>query len=222
MTRQTRGRAVLAALLCAVMIGAAACSTAWIGDAEQIVAALVPAVSNVLALVAALQGKSVTAQDAQSIQNAAAQAGSDLQLIQSLITQYKNAETSAQPAILGQLATAIAATQENLNGILPALHIEDPATREKITAVVAIVQSEVSSLAALVPMIGAKASAEGDVMAMAAVKRKPPLAASEFIHSYNATITAKTGSAELDRATSGLKIHLHGRLARWATAGWLK
>ena len=215
-------REVLAIVLSIMLIGTTACSTAWIGEAEQIVAALVPAVSNVLALVAALQGKSVTAQDAQSIQNAAAEAGSDLQMIQSLITQYKSADASAQPGILSHLTTAIEGTQENLNGILPALHIQDAATRAKITAVVGIVQAEVESLAALVPMMGGSASPQSKVMALAAAKRKPPLAASEFVSSYNATMTAKTGSAELDRTTSGLKIHLHGIVARWATAGWLK
>ena len=49
-----------------------------------------------------------------------------------------------------------------------------------------------------------------------------PLTASEFVRSYNATLTAKTGNAELDRVTAGLQIHLHGKVARWLTAGVLK
>ena len=53
-------------------------------------------------------------------------------------------------------------------------------------------------------------------------KKQPPLTASEFVNSYNATLTAKTGNAALDRATAGLKIHVHGKVARWATAGMLK
>jgi hypothetical protein len=36
-----------------------------------------------------------------------------------------------------------------------------------------------------------------------------PLTAKEFVESYNATMTAKTGNAALDRATAGLKIHRH-------------
>jgi hypothetical protein len=61
-------------------------------------------------------------------------------------------------------------------------------------------------------------------MAMAAkqVKKQPPLTASEFVGSYNVTMTAKTGNEELDHATAGLRIHLHGQFARWASAGLLK
>lgn len=40
--------------------------------------------------------------------------------------------------------------------------------------------------------------------------------------SYNATMTAKTGNAELDRVTVGLEIHGHGKVARVVTAGVLK
>ena len=38
-------------------------------------------------------------------------------------------------------------------------------------------------------------------------KKRLPLSASEFVASYNATLTAKTGNADLDRATAGLQIH---------------
>jgi hypothetical protein len=48
------------------------------------------------------------------------------------------------------------------------------------------------------------------------------MTASEFVSSYNATMTAKTGNAELDHATAGMRIHLHGKFARWASAGRLK
>ena len=56
------GRCGLVVVLCMTMIWSA-CSTSWIGEAEQIVTALIPAASNVVALVAAMQGKSVSAGD---------------------------------------------------------------------------------------------------------------------------------------------------------------
>jgi hypothetical protein len=211
----------LALLLCGTMIWTA-CSTSWVSEAEQIVAALVPAVSNVLALVAALQGKSVSAQDLQSIQSAATQAGADLQLIQSLIGQYESADASAKPGLLGQIQSAINTVQTNLKAILPALHIQDAATQAKITAVVGIVLSEVQSLAAIVPLVDSNAGTQMKAMARTSAKTHPPLKASEFVTSYNAAMTAKTGNAAVDRATAGLKIHSHSKLARWATAGLLK
>jgi len=187
-----------------------------------VVAALIPAAANIIALVAALEGKSVSAADLQTIQNAGTQAGADLQLIESLITAYQTADATAKPGILNQIQTAINTVQANLQGLLPALHIQDAATQAKITAVVGIVLSEVESLAAIVPLVSANASTAAMARAAAQTKKQPPLTASEFVKSYNATLTAKTGNANLDRVTAGLKIHLHGKAARWATAGVLE
>ena len=215
------GRVALALVLCLTMT-LAGCSTEWVGQAEQIVAALIPAAANLVALVAALEGKSISAADLQTIQNAGSQAGADLQLIQSLIVAYQKADAVAKPGILNQIQSAINAVQGNLQGLLPALHIKDAATQTKITAVVGIVLAEVQSLATIVPLI--KPNASPAMMATAAkqVKKQPPLTAREFVASYNATLTAKTGNAALDEATAGLKIHVHGKAERWASAGVLK
>src|SRR5437763_7498591 len=145
--RSGLGRVLLALVLC-VTVTLTACSTEWIATAEQIVAALIPAATNIVALVAAMQGKSVSASDLQTIQNAGTQAGADLQLIQALIAAYQKADAAAKAGILKQIQTAIGAAQTNLQGLLPALHIQDTATQTKITAVVGIVLAEVQSLAA--------------------------------------------------------------------------
>jgi hypothetical protein len=210
------GRGILAVVLCCVLVFTA-CSTTWIGQAEEIVAALVPAAGNVVALVAALEGKTVSASDLQAIQNAGTEAGADLQLIQSLITAYQKADASSQPGILNQIQSAIQAAQTNLQGLLAALHIKDAATQAKITAVVGLVLSEIQSLAAVVPLVtgnAAKSERVGQV--------KAPLSARDFVASYNATMTAKTGNADLDRVTAGLKIHQHGKLVRVVSFGVLK
>ena len=235
------GRMALALALSATMI-LAGCSTSWIEEAEQIVSALIPAAANIVALVAALQGKTVSAADLQTIQNAGSQAGADLQLIQSLIVAYEKADSAAKPGILNQIQSAINAVQGNLQGLLPALHIKDAATQTKITAVVGILLSEVESLAAVVPLVSGQGQAaalraadspfgsaqggRGRLSPHASVpnasQSKAPLSASEFVKSFNSMLTAKTGNAELDRATSGLEIHLHGKASRWASAGLLK
>jgi len=198
------------------------CSTAWIAQAQEIVAALIPAAANLVALVAALEGKGVSAADLQLIQNAGTQAGADLQLIQSLIGEYEKGDAAAQAGILNQIEVAINTVQANLNAVLPALHIKDAATQTKITAVIGILLSEVQSLAAVVPLLNPNAPVEMRASAATRVKAKAPLTASEFTASYNATMTAKTGNADVDRATSGLQIHRHGRLARWASVGLAK
>jgi hypothetical protein len=214
-----------------VSMALTACSTNWIVQAEQVLAVLIPAATNIVALVAALQGKSVSAVDMQTIQKAGVQAGADLQLIQALIAAYQKADATAKPGITNQIQTAIGAVQANLQGLLPALHIQDTATQTKITAVVGIVLAEVQSLAAIVPLVSASAGAPNLAAPTVAAKKAArmghpqiplPLTAEEFVKSYNATLTAKTGNADLDRATAGLQIHVHGRVARMATAGVLK
>jgi hypothetical protein len=219
-------RGGMSLVLCCTLI-LAGCSTNWINEAEQIVTALIPAAANIVALVAAVQGKGVSASDMQLIQNAAAQAGADLQLIQSLIAAYEKADDAAKPGILNQVESAIAAVQENLQGLVNGLHIQDAATQAKVTAVIGILLSEVKSLAGILPVVkqGSGAGGQGTVTArMSAVigHGSAPLPASDFVASYNATLTARTGNAELDRVTAGLKIHEHGAVARVVSGGMLK
>jgi hypothetical protein len=219
----TAAKALLALVLC-LTLTLSGCSTAWISQAEEIVAALIPAAANIVALVTALQSGNVSAQDLQSIQNAGSQATADLQLIQSLVTEYQKADAQAQPGILNQIQTAIGTAESNLSAILPALHIKDAATQAKITAVVGVVLAEVQSLAAIVPLVSASAAAPTLAAKNAARVGHPrvPLTAGEFVASYNATMTAKTGKADVNLATSALRIHVHGKVTRWATAGMLK
>jgi hypothetical protein len=212
----------LVAVVMSVTMMSTACSTTWISEAEKIVAVLIPATANVVTLVATLQGKTVTASDLQTIQSAGTQAGADLELMQSLVTQYQKADASAQPGLLNQIQAATSAVQLTLNGLLPALHIKDVATQAKVTAVVGLLLSEVESMAAIVPVVNASASPAMMSMAGRQVTKQPPLTASEFVGSYNNTMTARTGNSELDHAAAGLRIHEHGKFARWASGGLLK
>jgi hypothetical protein len=208
-------RALAALVLCATMI-LTACSTAWITEAEDIVAALIPAAANLLTLIEALQGNGVSTQDLQVVQSASTQAQTDLQLINTLVTQYQQATDAAtQASLLTQIQTAITTVQSNLGTLLPALHITDPATQAKVTAVIGLILSEVQSLEAILPAVqpvvqpGATSSAS-PAKASAKLKTtnvKPPLSASQFRASYNAIMTAKTGNASLDGAAAKCKLH---------------
>jgi hypothetical protein len=141
--------------------------------------------------------------------------------MESLIAQYQKADASAQPGLLNQIQVAMSTVQATLNDLLPALHVKDAATQAKITAVVGILLSEVQSVAAIVPLVNPSA-AGGTKAAASEATKKAPLTANEFVASYNATLTAKSGNVELDHATAGLRIHLHEKFARWASAGLLK
>jgi hypothetical protein len=226
MEKKNWARVAMVVLLCGTLT-LSGCSMNWISEGEEIVSVLIPAATNIVAVVAALAEKTVSTADVQTIQTAGAQAEAGLQLIQSLMAAYEKADASAQPGILSQIETAINTVQNNLQNLLPALHIKDAATQAKITAVVGLVLSEVQSLAALVPLVKAGAgsptlAAKNATRVGQSSRARAPLAAEEFVASYNAMLTAKTGNADLDRTTAGLKIHAHNKAERWATAGWLK
>lgn len=221
--RQRRGvRNVLVAMILGGTLIWTACSTGWISEAEQIATVLIPATANLVTLVATLQGGNVTASDLQTIRSAGTQAGADLELVQSLISQYQKADASALPGLLNQIQAAMSAVRLTLNSLQPALHINDVATQAKITAVVGLLLSEVESMAAIVPLVNPSASPATMTMATRQLKKQPPLTASEFVSSYNATMTARTGNTELDHAASGLRIHVHERVVRWASGGLMK
>jgi len=228
------GRVLLAVVLCGSLI-LSGCSTNWIEEAEQIVAVLIPAAGNLVTLVATLDGKTVSAGDLAIVSNAGKEAGADLQLISSLIAAYEKADAAAKPGILNQIQSATGVVQGNLQGLLMGLHIKDAATQTKVQAVVGLMLSEVQSFAAVLPAVQGggstpkaastaafrMAGASGKMSASAGQPRAP-LSASEFVQSYNSTLRARTGNADLDRATASLQIHLHSRAERVASGGWLK
>jgi hypothetical protein len=215
------------AMLLGLSLVTSGCSSNWVDEAEQISAAMIPAAANLVTLVAALQGDSMSAQDLAIIQNAGTEAGADLQLVRSLISAYRKADASAQPGILNQIQSALNSAQGNLQGLLPALHIKDAATQAKITAVLGILISEVQALAAVVPLVQGSAPAKlspqraqgstgGSQMLSA------PQSARQFVKSYNSVLTAKSGNASLDSAAHGLQIHMHSTAARLASGGVLQ
>jgi len=219
------GRVGLSLVLCVTLL-LLGCTTDWVGEAEAIVAAMIPATSNIVALVTALEGKDTSAADLQLIQSAGAQVGMDLQLIQALIAAYQKADEAAKPGILEKIQSGISSVQMNLQGLLQGLHIKDATTQTKVAAVIGIVLAEVQSLEALLPLV--KKQASGKILTSRAQTAREmghprvPLSASEFVSSYNSALTAKSGNVAVDRVASALKIHLHSATARWASAGMLK
>ena len=216
--KRTFRRVGLSLVLCLVVL-MVACSADWVGQAKAIVSVMIPATSNTVALVVALQGKDVSAGDLQMIQSAGAQVGTDLQLIEALIAAYEKADDTARPGILEKIQSGIASVQMNLQGLLQGLHIKDAATQTKVTAVIGILLSEVQSLEALIPLI--KNQGPG-VTGRGQENSSIHLSANEFVSSYNSTLAAKTGSAAVDRVSAGLKIHLHSSAARVVSGGLVK
>ncbi len=127
----------LALMMSATMI-LAGCSTDWVQEAEQIVAVMIPGAANLVTLIAMLEGKTVTAEDLAVVQSAGTQAGSDLQLIQSLIAAYDKADATAKQGCEPDSERAECRASESGRSAAGELHIKDAATQTKLTAVVGI------------------------------------------------------------------------------------
>lgn len=220
MMRIQVGKRFAVLMLCGMVVWTA-CSTAWIGEVEQIIAVMIPGIANLVTLGATLAGQEISNEDLQTVQSASSQAEADLQLLESLVEQYQKANVATQPGLLSQIQVEISAVQANLSGLPPALHIKDAATQEKITAIVGVLLAEVQSVAEILPKTSGAAS-RAKIAFSTRTQMKAALSAKGFVDSYNAEMTAKTGEARLDRTSAGLEIHLHGKAVRWATAGILK
>lgn len=193
-------------LVCVFAMNTMACSTAWIGEAEQIVAALLPAAANLITLISALQGKGIPASDLAKVTQVGNQVQADLQLVSKLVADYKSADAAAKPGKLGEISAAINTAQADLASLLPALHISDPATQAKVTAIVGLISTEIASIAAIVPLVNPSASPAMVKLAERQAIKTPPMTGKQFTKAFNRTMTTPTGNAELDRVSKACTI----------------
>lgn len=180
-------------LALAMFVGA--CGIAqWIKVAQQILPVVLPMVTNLVTAVGLLEGKTVTAADLNTITQVANQVSSDLNLVGQLVDQY---QSSPNTTTVEKINTTLAEVSTNLNNLLPALHISDPATVQKITAIVELVSSEVTSLEQILPTVssGNLTARQGAVLA--------PLNASELKKQYNIIVTQSTANSQVNQAFAG-------------------
>jgi len=191
-------KSILASIL-AVAMFATACSTSWVTEAIAITNAILPVAVNIIQLVTALQGTAAASNDTTLAQKWANTVTADLTTLQTLLNQYNAAAAGAKPGKLGRIETAIQATQNDLGTLLPALHIANPQTVAKITAIVGLISAELQSIEALVQAVrGPKTSA------WHSLSFQRPMGAKEFNFAYKMLIKSPSGYAPLDAATGAL------------------
>jgi len=192
---------LLAAVL-AVTMFATACSTSWITQAQAILTAVLPVAVNIIQLITALQASGTTsATDTALAQKWANTVQADLTTLKTLLDQYNAASVSAKPGVLAEIQTAIGVAQTDLATLLPALHITNPQTVAKITAIIGLVAAEIQSVASLVSI------AQGKTSGWRILTAKQPLNAKQFKASYKTVVKAPSGYAPLDQATAGLVLN---------------
>src|SRR5713226_8979478 len=142
-------KSILAAILALAMF-ATGCSTSWVTEAIAITNGLLPVAVNVIQLVTAMQGSGTSSGDVALAQKWATAVSADLTVVQTLLIQYNSAAAADKPGVLNRLNDALQVVSSDLGTLLPALHITNPQTQAKVTAIVGLVDAELRSIEALV------------------------------------------------------------------------
>ena len=120
MKANSRSKCLIAAVL-ALTIAATGCSAQWINVALQDLPVLTEMALNIASLVGTLgSGKQASSADVAVVQNISAQASRDLNLLQTLYTEYNSNPNSAT---LQKIQNVISGLNQNLPALLQSAHI---------------------------------------------------------------------------------------------------
>ena len=180
-----KSRHVILITTLALALAVPACTLpSWVGEAESIAKVALPVVEGIASIVGG--GPVVT------------QVVNDINLVISLLDRY---QASPATGTLAEIQAGIAAVNADLQQILPAAHIQNPATQNKVAAIVELVASEFSDIASLAPQVTGQALQPE--MRIGKSAPKLPFTAKEFKAQYNRIVRTKTGNAECDKLFEG-------------------
>jgi len=145
---------------------------------------------NIATLVSTLaSGKQASTADVATIQNISAQASRDLNLLQTLYTEYK---ANPNSTTLQKIQNVTADVNQNLPALLQAAHISNPTLSARVTAAVNLIVPTVNSVAALMPQTSAATSRK--------LNAQPLLQAKDLKKQWNLQVCSPTGNSEMDEA----------------------
>jgi hypothetical protein len=182
-----------------------ACSTAWVGTLDSILAVAAPALVNILQIVAIADGKPMNGSLSTKI-------AADAAVLKALASDFAKASSGSASGLCQQLQTALSVYQSDQQLVLQAAQVSDPNTQTKITLLVGLVVGTVDAIASVIP------SCQNPV-ASRSMKAAPPYSLSTFATRYNAILLKPTGNSSVDAATPKLKLHQHSKLFRSLTFG---
>lgn len=174
-------RICLLALVCYVLLLAAACTTQWTQQAIPIIQLIEAAIPSALAIVAAF-GVGIQPNVATQFTTWGNTATNLLSKeVVPLINQYDQAPADAKPGILTEINAIISKISDDLKTILPEIKVTDAATQAKIVGVVTAIQDEIVALTNLIPALQGKMAHDEFKVALSQLKT-----AKEFKEDYNA------------------------------------
>ncbi len=188
MTTHSKSRIVPAFVL-AIVIAATGCSAQWINLALQDLPVLTQMALNVATLVSTLaSGKQASSADVALIQNISAQASRDLNLLQTLYSEYK---ATPSATTLAKIQSVLSDLNQNLPALLESAHLSNPTLPARIAAAVNLILTTVNSLAALIPQKSPATSQKAQATL--------PIA-KDLKKQWNQLVCAPTGNSAMDAA----------------------
>lgn len=191
----SRPKAVLAVLL-AISLFTTGCTAQWISIALADLPVLLQMSLNIGSLVTTLRsGQQLSGSEAQAIQNISAEAGKDLNLLQTLYSQYQANPTASA---LQKIQSTVSDISQNLPALLQAARIGDPVLAARMASAVNLILATVTSFAALIPQAPGMPTAR---KAAAAEKKAAIPQPQDLKKQWNQTVCGATGTS-LDSAFS--------------------
>ena len=158
------------------------CTDTWVSSANGIISALIPAINAALAILAAF-GIGVSPEALAAIQAWGTSAQNTLtNVVKPAIDAYNTAAAATQATLLTEIDAALNSIVSGLSTTLAAIHVTDPASQAKITAIFAVIQAFMVSLINLIPVL--KNEVKDPVKAHELVRAVKP--AKEFKSEFNA------------------------------------
>ena len=186
----------LIALVLAITIAATGCSAQWINIALQDLPVLTQMALNIATLVTALAtGKQASTGDVAVIQNISAQASRDLNLLQTLYSEYK---ANPNSTTLQKIQNVISDLNHNLPTLLESAHISNPTLTARVTAAVNLILTTVNSFASLMPQTAPITAQRAHVTAQKLNASLPH--AKDLKNKWNLQVCATSGNAVFDQA----------------------
>jgi hypothetical protein len=123
----------------------------WIATALADLPAILQVITSIVGIVAAAKGGAVPQAVLDTVNRLGGEAKTDLQLAQTLVTQYQTAAASAKPDLLSKIDVALNDGLGSLQGILTAFHVNDTTLEATIAAALGSAITVVLAIQALIP-----------------------------------------------------------------------
>lgn len=205
-------RAGVCLVLLATMF-TAGCSAAWLTTFESYLKIAAPSLISILDLIALATGHPVNAALVAKI-------NADGAALTSAADSVAKAGASNTQGACQQFNLAIATFAANLTAIEQVGQVSSPATQAQIAALTQLAQQTISEIEAPIASCAASTQPVAHMaMARSAAGLTKP---AEYTVKFNSILDRNTGDVAVVGKTKPLHIHVHSKLARYATAGLLK